>query len=161
MDLSNTRIAVIGLGYVGRTLAAGFGKHHAVVGFETNPTHVAGMQTVEGDTLAASPEARNQMYNVAVGNPTTLNTLFELLRDNLVANDVDGNTQPEYRDSRAGAVRHPLAETKKATRLLGCSATLLSSTSNAASPRPCPGTPKTNSDQGQSVPERAPCPNPI
>ena len=43
---------------------------------------------VQANLLAAtsaSAEARNQVYNVAVGDRTTLNTLFGLLRDNLAA----------------------------------------------------------------------------
>ena len=68
---------------------------------------------------AAAPEALNQVYNVAVGDRTTLNTLFELLRDNLVANGVASATQPTYRDFRAGDVRHSQADVSKAQRLLG------------------------------------------
>lgn len=62
---------------------------------------------------------RNQIYNVAVGDRTTLNTLFNLLRDNLSAHGVDPNTQPIYRDFRAGDVRHSQADISKAQRLLG------------------------------------------
>ena len=68
---------------------------------------------------ATAPEALNQVYNVAVGDRTTLNTLFELLRDNLVANGVASATQPTYRDFRAGDVRHSQADVSKAQRLLG------------------------------------------
>ena len=68
---------------------------------------------------AAAPEALNQVYNVAVGDRTTLNTLFELLRDNLVASGVASATQPTYRDFRAGDVRHSQADVSKAQRLLG------------------------------------------
>ena len=68
---------------------------------------------------AAAPEALNQVYNVAVGDRTTLNALFELLRDNLVANGVASATQPNYRDFRAGDVRHSQADVSKAQRLLG------------------------------------------
>ena len=68
---------------------------------------------------ATAPEALNQVYNVAVGDRTTLNTLFELLRDNLVASGVASATQPTYRDFRAGDVRHSQADVSKAQRLLG------------------------------------------
>ena len=68
---------------------------------------------------AANPEARNQVYNVAVGDRTTLNILFALLRDNLAAHGVSASTQPVYRDFRAGDVRHSQADIGKAQRLLG------------------------------------------
>ena len=64
-------------------------------------------------------EARNQVYNVAMGDRTTLNELFALLRSNLAAHGVSANTQPVYRDFRAGDVRHSQADIGKAQRLLG------------------------------------------
>ena len=76
---------------------------------------------VQANLLAAtvaSAEARNQIYNVAVGDRTTLNILFALLRDNLVSHGVNADTQPVYRDFRAGDVRHSLADIGKAKRLL-------------------------------------------
>ena len=77
---------------------------------------------VQANLLAAtvaSPEARNQVYNVAVGDRTTLNDLFGLLRSNLAAHGVSANVQPAYRDFRAGDVRHSQADIGKARRLLG------------------------------------------
>ena len=68
---------------------------------------------------AANPDAKNQVYNVAVGDRTTLNILFTLLRDNLAAHGVSADTQAVYRDFRAGDVRHSLADIGKAQRLLG------------------------------------------
>ena len=61
----------------------------------------------------------NQVYNVAVGDRTTLNTLFGLLRDTLSANGVSVNVQPVYRDFRSGDVRHSQADISKGRRLLG------------------------------------------
>jgi UDP-N-acetylglucosamine 4-epimerase len=76
---------------------------------------------IQANLLAAtSPDdARNQVYNMAVGDRTTLKQLFELIRDNLVAHGVSPTVQPEYRNFRAGDVRHSLADTCKAHRLLG------------------------------------------
>ena len=77
---------------------------------------------VQANLLAAtvaSPEARNQVYNVAVSDRTTLNDLFGLLRSNLAAHGVSANVQPAYRDFRAGDVRHSQADIGKALRLLG------------------------------------------
>ena len=79
---------------------------------------------VQANLLAAtatSPEARNQVYNVAVGDRTTLNELFYLLRDNLAQNATDSETrqaitarEPVYREFREGDVRHSQADISKA-----------------------------------------------
>ena len=77
---------------------------------------------VQANLLAAtseSAEARNQVYNVAVGDRTTLNALFGLLRDNLAAHGVSPAVQPVYRDFRAGDVRHSLADIGKAAAPAG------------------------------------------
>jgi len=63
--------------------------------------------------------ALNQIYNMAVGDRTTLKRLFELIRDNLINFGVSPSVVPEYRDYRAGDVRHSLANIEKASRLLG------------------------------------------
>ena len=81
---------------------------------------------VQANLLAATVApgaARNQVYNVAVGDRTTLNTLFNLLRDNLAAHGVGADVQPVYRDFRSGDVRHSQADVGKAQRLLGYAAT--------------------------------------
>lgn len=70
-------------------------------------------------SVATDPEARNQVYNVAVGDRTTLNQLYGLLRDGLAAEGVGRDAQPTYRDFRAGDVRHSQADVSKARRLLG------------------------------------------
>lgn len=76
---------------------------------------------IQANLLAATSrdDARNQVYNMAVGDRTTLKQLFALVRDNLVPFGVPANAEPEYRDFRAGDVRHSLADTSKAQRLLG------------------------------------------
>ena len=70
---------------------------------------------------AAIHPALNQVYNMAVGDRTTLKQLFALVRDNLVSFGVPANTQPQYRDFRVGDVRHSKADISKARRLLGYS----------------------------------------
>lgn len=69
---------------------------------------------------AENPEAINQVYNVAVGDRTTLNHLYEQLHLNLLPRypHLKG-VQPVYRDFRAGDVRHSLADISKAATLLG------------------------------------------
>lgn len=77
---------------------------------------------VQANLLAAtttSPESRNQVYNVAVGDRTTLNDLFFQLIGNLKAHGVSETVQPFYHDFRAGDVRHSQANVTKAHRLLG------------------------------------------
>ena len=78
---------------------------------------------VQANFLAATtenPEAVNQVYNVAVGDRTTLNQLYAQLHINLLPlfAHLEG-TQPVYRDFRAGDVRHSLADISKAAIRLG------------------------------------------
>lgn len=76
---------------------------------------------VQANLLAATAtdEAKDQVYNVAVGDRTTLNQLFAALRDALHNYGVNPSTQPRYQDFRAGDVRHSQADISKAQRLLG------------------------------------------
>ena len=78
---------------------------------------------VQANLLAActkEAEAINQVYNVAFGERTTLNELFLYIRD-LVAEHFPHvkNIQPDYREFRAGDVRHSLADLSKAKKNLG------------------------------------------
>lgn len=76
---------------------------------------------VQANILAACSDAtaRNQVYNVAVGDRTTLNELFVKLKDALVENGVACALRPVYGPFRAGDVRHSQASVDKAERLLG------------------------------------------
>ncbi|HWP20990.1 MAG TPA: SDR family oxidoreductase [Burkholderiaceae bacterium] len=70
--------------------------------------------------LTENPEALNQVYNVAVGERTTLNQLHESIAAALGAVRSDLRIRPpEYADFRPGDVRHSLADIGKARRLLG------------------------------------------
>jgi UDP-N-acetylglucosamine 4-epimerase len=78
---------------------------------------------VQANLLAATTEnedALNQVYNVAVGEQTSLNQLFEMIRD-LLAEDRPAlaSASAVYRDFRAGDVLHSLADISKAQNLLG------------------------------------------
>ncbi len=53
MNLENTKIAVIGLGYVGLPLAVEYGKKYRVIGFDINKERVAELQRGEDKTLEA------------------------------------------------------------------------------------------------------------
>jgi len=77
---------------------------------------------VQANILAAlttDPQARNQVYNVAVGDRATLNQLYRLLQDGLLSHGVRDDVRPTYRDFRVGDVRHSQADISKARHLLG------------------------------------------
>ena len=76
---------------------------------------------VQANILAATAndDAKNQVYNVAVGGRTTLNTLFMALQDNLNVNGVDYSQAPIYRGFREGDVRHSQANISKIQGALG------------------------------------------
>ena len=77
---------------------------------------------VQANILAATtqkPEAKNQVYNVAVGDRTTLNALYKALKSLLVPFGVSADSSAQYRDFRAGDVRHSQADIGKSKTLLG------------------------------------------
>ncbi len=77
---------------------------------------------IQANLPAATPtptEARNQVYNVAVGDRTTLNQLFDALCDALAANGLLYEKEPAYRDLRPGDVRLSQADVGKAFQRLG------------------------------------------
>ena len=77
---------------------------------------------VQANLLAATakPAAFNQAYNIALNERTTLNELFRLLRERLTPDYPHlKNSQPVYRDFRAGDVRHSQADISRATKFLG------------------------------------------
>lgn len=70
--------------------------------------------------LTNDPRALNQVYNVAVGDSTSLNVLFETLRSLLGESGRSSCTvQPTYRTFREGDVRHSRADITKARHFLG------------------------------------------
>lgn len=77
--------------------------------------------TVQMNILAATApdSAKNQVYNVAVGDRTTLNQLFTAITSALTTCGQLVATEPQYRDFRSGDVRHSQADISKAERLLG------------------------------------------
>lgn len=76
---------------------------------------------VQANILAAtaSDEGMNQVYNVALGDRTTLNSLFTSLQSALNDNGVVYSKPADKRDFRAGDVRHSQADITKAKSLLG------------------------------------------
>ncbi len=78
---------------------------------------------VQANLLAATTdraEAIGKVYNVAVGDRTTLLELFEAIRTQVaLLRPGAANAHPAHRDERAGDVRHSLADISRARRLLG------------------------------------------
>jgi UDP-N-acetylglucosamine 4-epimerase len=64
--------------------------------------------------LTENPAAINQVYNIAVGDRTSLNDLFNILKE-----EAGSEVVPEYGPDRAGDIRDSLADISKAQRLLG------------------------------------------
>jgi len=72
--------------------------------------------------ISSNKEAINQVYNVAHGERTTLNLLFEYLRKLTGKSDPDVlKINPVYGPVRGGDIMHSLASIEKAKRLLGYS----------------------------------------
>jgi UDP-N-acetylglucosamine 4-epimerase len=78
---------------------------------------------VQANLLACTtpnPKDVNQVYNVAVGDSTSLNELYSQLHKNLLPLYRHlQDAQPVYREFRAGDVRHSLADISKAVTQLG------------------------------------------
>jgi len=66
----------------------------------------------------ANKKSKNNIYNVAVNDRTSLNELFNILRDLLLENGIEYALKPNYQDFRLGDVRHSQADTSKAEKLL-------------------------------------------
>lgn len=76
---------------------------------------------VQANLLAATAggKKKNQVYNVAVGDRTTLNNLFGALQSALAENGKPYLKPPVYREFRPGDVRHSQADISRAARELG------------------------------------------
>lgn len=78
------------------------------------------VQMNEKAMLTENSEAVNQVYNTAVGDRTTLNSLVEYLKEFL--SEFDGeikNIEVVYGPNRTGDIPHSLASVEKAKELLG------------------------------------------
>lgn len=77
---------------------------------------------VQANMLAATtqnPDAVNQVYNIALGERTSLNDLYKLIVASLAQHRQLPPAKLSYRGFRAGDVRHSLADISKAQTLLG------------------------------------------
>lgn len=79
---------------------------------------------VEMNILAATGKdgTKDEIYNVAVGDRTTLNELFIAIKSALKENGIMVDGKPVYKDFRAGDVRHSQADISKAKDKLGYAA---------------------------------------
>lgn len=78
---------------------------------------------VQANLLAATtiPDPMSQIFNVAVGDSTSLNELFQCIREILADNDVPYSKLPRYQEFRVGDIRSSQADITKAIQLLGYS----------------------------------------
>ena len=77
---------------------------------------------VQANLLAAMriEERPDQVYNVALGNQTTLLELFTILRDGMAGRGhCPADLQPTHQDFRPGDIRHSLADTTAIQEALG------------------------------------------
>ena len=66
-DPAHTRIAIIGLGYVGLPLAVEFGKQYDTVGFDINEARIAELRAGRDSTLEVEPELLAEVYIDLIG----------------------------------------------------------------------------------------------
>ncbi|WP_194756850.1 NAD-dependent epimerase/dehydratase family protein [Aliidiomarina indica] len=80
---------------------------------------------IQANILAATADdsAKNEVYNMALGNRTSLNQLFNDIKEALLNNGVCYTLDPLYRDFRPGDVRHSQGDISKAMTKLGFSPT--------------------------------------
>ncbi|WP_259067284.1 nucleotide sugar dehydrogenase [Mucilaginibacter sp. X4EP1] len=67
-DLKNTKIAIIGLGYVGLPLAIEFAKKYEVLGFDINVNRVNSLLGGEDYTNEANIDELNEVLNIPAGS---------------------------------------------------------------------------------------------
>jgi UDP-N-acetyl-D-galactosamine dehydrogenase len=67
-DLSKSRIAIIGLGYVGLPLAVEFGRRRPVLGFDVNAERIAQLRGGQDSTLEVPPEELAQAGHLEFSN---------------------------------------------------------------------------------------------
>jgi UDP-N-acetylglucosamine 4-epimerase len=76
---------------------------------------------IQANLLAATSnnDARNNIYNVALNERTSLNQLFSIIKNSLSNHEIIYIHGPAYQDFRSGDVRHSQADITKAQNQLG------------------------------------------
>jgi UDP-N-acetyl-D-galactosamine dehydrogenase len=94
LELQKSKIAIIGLGYVGLPLAVEFSKKYCVVGFDTNESRVSGLRSGVDTTLEVS-----EVELKGVKNLEFTNSVHDLERCNTyivtVPTPIDKHKQPD------------------------------------------------------------------
>lgn len=77
--------------------------------------------TVQMNILAATApdDAKNEIYNVALGDRTSLNELFSMIKSNLKSRGMCADSDLKFSHFREGDVRHSEADISKAQNRLG------------------------------------------
>ena len=70
LSIDETRLAIIGLGYVGLPLAAEFGKKIEVVGFDINKTRIAELESGNDNTLETSSDELKEAIHLSYTTKT-------------------------------------------------------------------------------------------
>lgn len=94
--MNNTKIAVIGLGYVGLPLARLFSTKYPTIGFDINQKRVEALMAGNDETL----EVSNEVLNQAINNGFVCTTDLEKIKDSnfyiiTVPTPVDRNNRPD------------------------------------------------------------------
>ena len=96
INKKNTKIAVIGLGYVGLPLAAEFGKFFNTIGYDINHTRIEELQSGHDATLEVLPEELDQLMNIKFTS-----TLDDIKNCNIfivtVPTPIDSDKKPDLR----------------------------------------------------------------
>lgn len=93
-NLEEIKLAIIGLGYVGLPLAAEFGKHRSVVGFDINQQRIAALKAGHDATLEVSDEelthSRHLSYSANIDDLKACNTYIVT-----VPTPIDAHKKPD------------------------------------------------------------------
>lgn len=94
--LTDVRIGIIGLGYVGLPLAVEFGKTHPVVGFDSSPERIAELRGGDDRTLEIEPgELRAATHLTLTTDPRELQTCTVYIVT--VPTPIDAHKRPDLR----------------------------------------------------------------
>lgn len=76
---------------------------------------------VQANILSAIADdaSKDQIYNIAVGEQTTLNQLYNMLLDIIATHGRKSHSKLLYKDFREGDIRHSIADVSKANEALG------------------------------------------
>lgn len=76
---------------------------------------------VQANILSAIADdaSKDQIYNIAVGEQTTLNQLYNILQDIIPTDGRKSHSKLLYKDFREGDIRHSIADVSKANEALG------------------------------------------